>query len=88
MSISLLTNTLYLGEVRVERARPVPPAVGRLAPAGPPVRGDGVPVPAVAPRYVAEVGLDARFPVHVKLPDHVPVQRPLLSKAPRLPPEA
>ena len=40
-----------------------------------------VPVAAVPPRYVAEVGLYARFPVHVQLPDHVASHGRLLPNA-------
>ena len=67
--------------MRVERARPVAaPVVGPPA-LGPPVRRHGVPVLAVALRYVAEVGLYARFPVHVQLSDQVLLRHgPLLPK--------
>lgn len=72
----------HLLDVRVERARPVAaPVVGSPA-LGPPVRRHGVPVLAVALRYVAEVGLYARFPVHVQLSDQVLLRHgPLLPKA-------
>ena len=72
----------HLLDVRVERARPVAaPVVGPPA-LGPPVRRHGVPVLAVALRYVAEVGLYARFPVHVQLSDQVLLRHgPLLPKA-------
>ena len=72
----------HLLDVRVERARPVAaPVVGPPA-LGPPVRRHGMPVLAVALRYVAEVGLYARFPVHVQLSDQVLLRHgPLLPKA-------
>ena len=53
----------HLLDVRVEGARPVGAPVAGSAALGPPVRRHGVPVLAVALRYVAEVGLNARFPV-------------------------
>lgn len=61
----------HLLDVRVEGARPVGAPVAGPAALGPPVRRHGVPVLAVALRYVAEVGLYARFPVHVQLSDQV-----------------
>ena len=45
--------------------------IAGVAALGVPVGSDGVAVLAVPPRYVAEVGLDARFLVHVQLSDHV-----------------
>ena len=61
----------HLLDVRVEGASPVGAPVAGPAALGPPVRRHGVPVLAVALRYVAEVGLYARFPVHVQLSDQV-----------------
>ena len=54
----------------------------RRAPGGGglPIRRHRAPVAAVPPRYVAEVGLYARFPVHVQLPDHVVAHGRLLPK--------
>ena len=48
------------------------------------MRRHRAPVAAVPPRYVAEVGLYARFPVHVQLPDHVVAHGRLLPKDPDL----
>ena len=54
----------------------------RRAPGGGglPMRRHRAPVAAVPPRYVAEVGLYARFPVHVQLPDHAAAHGRLLPK--------
>ena len=72
----------HLLDVRVERARPVAAAVAGPAATCLPIRRHGVPVLAVALRYVAEVGLYAHFPVHVQLSDQVIVRLgPLLPKA-------
>ena len=58
----------------------------RRAPGGGglPIRRHRAPVAAVPPRYVAEVGLYARFPVHVQLPDHAVAHGRLLPKGPDL----
>lgn len=47
---------------------------------GPPMRRHRAPAAAVPPRYVAEVGLHARFPAHVQLPDHAVAHGRLLPK--------
>lgn len=54
----------------------------RRAPGGGglPMRRHRAPVAAVPPRYVAEVGLYARFPAHVQLPDHAVAPGRLLPK--------
>ena len=54
----------------------------RRAPGGGglPIRRHRAPVAAVPPRYVAEVGLYARFPAHVQLPDHAVAHGRLLPK--------
>ena len=56
----------------VESAGPPAPAVVDVAPFAP-VRGDGMPVQAVPPGYVAEVGLDAQLPAGVQLSHDVPL---------------
>ena len=58
----------------------------RRAPGGGglPIRRHGAPAAAVPPRYVAEVGLYARFPAHVQLPDHAVAHGRLLPKDPDL----
>lgn len=58
----------------------------RRAPGGGglPMRRHGAPAAAVPPRYVAEVGLYARFPAHVQLPDHAVAHGRLLPKDPDL----
>ena len=55
----------------------------RRAPGGGglPIRRHRAPVAVVPPRYVAEVGLYGRFPVHVQLPDHVASHGRLLPNA-------
>ena len=73
----------HLLDVRVEGARPVGAPVAGPAALGPPVRRHGVPVLAVALRYVAEVGLYARFPVHVQLSDQVLLRHGRSSRKPR-----
>ena len=59
----------------------------RRAPGGGglPMRRHRAPAAAVPPRYVAEVGLYARFPAHVQLPDHAVAHGRLLPKDPDLP---
>ena len=51
---------------------------------GLPMRRHRAPAAAVPPRYVAEVGLYARFPAHVQLPDHAVAHGRLLPKDPDL----
>ena len=56
----------------------------RRAPGGGglPMRRHRAPAAAVAPRYVAEVGLYARFPAHVQLPGHAVAHGRLLRSTP------
>ena len=68
---------LYDLPVAVQPARAAPARVLHLA-AGLPVLGHRVPVHAVAPGDVGEVGRGARLPVHVELSHDVPFQSGLL----------